>query len=51
MPSLNVFAVGFPAKVLVGLLVLAASLPFVGSWAGDQLQGSVASALQMLRAG
>jgi flagellar biosynthesis protein FliR len=51
MPSLNVFAVGFPAKVTVGLVVLAASLPFVGTWAGDQLQGSVASALQMLEAG
>jgi flagellar biosynthetic protein FliR len=49
MPSLNVFGVGFPAKVTVGLLVLAASLPFVGSWAGDQLQGSVVSALRMLR--
>jgi len=51
MPSLNVFAVGFPAKVTVGLIVLAASLPFVGTWAGDQLQGSVASALGMLKAG
>jgi flagellar biosynthetic protein FliR len=49
MPSLNVFGVGFPAKVTVGLLVLAASLPFVSGWAGDQLQGSVASALRMLR--
>jgi flagellar biosynthesis protein FliR len=49
MPSLNVFGVGFPAKVTVGLIVLAASLPFVGTWAGDQLQGSVLSALKMLR--
>jgi flagellar biosynthesis protein FliR len=49
MPSLNVFGVGFPAKVLVGLLVLGVSLPFVGGWAGDQLQGSVVSALHMLR--
>jgi flagellar biosynthesis protein FliR len=49
MPSLNVFGVGFPAKVTVGLLVLAASLPFVSGWAGDQLQGSVASALHMLK--
>jgi hypothetical protein len=37
--------------VTVGLIVLAASLPFVGTWAGDQLQGSVASALGMLKAG
>lgn len=49
MPQLNVFAVGFPAKVLVGFLIVAASLPFVAGWIGDQLQQSVMSALQTLR--
>src|SRR4029453_13760550 len=29
VPQLNVFAVGFPAKVVAGLLLLAAPLPFV----------------------
>ncbi len=32
VPQLNVFAVGFPAKVLVGLLVVGASLPFLAEW-------------------
>jgi flagellar biosynthetic protein FliR len=49
MPQLNVFAVGFPAKILVGFLVVAASLPFVAGWIGNQLQQSVLSALQTLR--
>jgi flagellar biosynthesis protein FliR len=51
MPQLNVFAVGFPAKVVVGLLLLGASLPFAGGWIADGLQGSVASALHTLRVG
>jgi flagellar biosynthetic protein FliR len=49
VPQLNVFAVGFPAKVTVGLLVLGVSLPFVAGWISDQLQDSVAAALQSLR--
>jgi flagellar biosynthetic protein FliR len=49
VPQLNVFAVGFPVKVVVGLLVVAASLPFVSGWIGDQLQLSVAQALQTIK--
>jgi flagellar biosynthetic protein FliR len=49
MPQLNVFAVGFPAKVTVGLLVIGASLPFVGTWIADELQRSVATALHSLK--
>jgi flagellar biosynthetic protein FliR len=49
MPQLNVFAVGFPAKILVGILIVSASLPFVAGWIGNQLQQSVLSALQTLR--
>jgi flagellar biosynthetic protein FliR len=49
MPQLNVFAVGFPAKILVGFLIVSASLPFVAGWIGNQLQQSVMSALQTLR--
>jgi flagellar biosynthetic protein FliR len=45
MPQLNVFAVGFPAKIAVGLLVMGVSLPFVGGWIADQVQLSVSSAL------
>ena len=49
VPQLNVFAVGFPAKVTVGLVLVGASLPFVAGWLGDELQTSVSSALQTLR--
>jgi flagellar biosynthetic protein FliR len=48
MPQLNVFAVGFPAKILVGFLIVSASLPFVAGWIGNQLQSSVLSALQSI---
>jgi flagellar biosynthetic protein FliR len=51
VPQLNVFAVGFPVKVVVGLLVVAASLPFVSGWISDQLQVSVAQALQTIKLG
>ena len=49
VPQLNVFAVGFPAKVTVGLLIIGVSLPFAAGWISDQLQDSVAAALQSLR--
>jgi flagellar biosynthesis protein FliR len=49
MPQLNVFAVGFPAKVTVGLVLVSASLPFVAGWLGEELQSSVSAALQTLR--
>ena len=48
MPSLNVFAVSFPAKVAVGLLLIGASLPFAAGWLHDELQASVAAALDAL---
>jgi flagellar biosynthesis protein FliR len=49
MPQLNVFAVGFPAKILVGFLLIGASLPFVAGWIGDQLTSSVSDALKTLQ--
>jgi flagellar biosynthesis protein FliR len=49
VPQLNVFAVGFPAKVLVGLMLVGASLPFVAGWLGDEMQASVSAALQTLK--
>jgi flagellar biosynthetic protein FliR len=51
VPQMNVFAVGFPVKVLVGLLVVAASLPFVAGWISDELTASVSQALQTVRLG
>ena len=49
VPQLNVFAVGFPMKVGVALLVVAGTLGFLGSWLSDQLMNSVGSALQAMR--
>jgi flagellar biosynthetic protein FliR len=49
VPQLNVFAVGFPAKVTVGLVLLGVTLPFVGGWLADELQQSVLQALQTLK--
>jgi flagellar biosynthesis protein FliR len=49
VPQLNVFAVGFPAKVTIGLLMIGVSLPFAAGWISDELQRSVATALQSIR--
>jgi flagellar biosynthesis protein FliR len=49
VPQLNVFAVGFPAKVTVGLILVGASLPFVAGWLSDEMQASVSAALRTLR--
>jgi flagellar biosynthetic protein FliR len=48
VPQLNVFAVGFPTKVAVALLVAGASLPFTANWISNQLSVSVADALGVL---
>jgi flagellar biosynthesis protein FliR len=51
VPQLNVFAVGFPAKVAVALLVVGASLPFVANWINNQVTVSVGEALGALHVG
>jgi flagellar biosynthetic protein FliR len=48
VPQINVFAVGFPAKILVGFLLISASMPFVAGWVSNQLQQSVQQALASL---
>ena len=48
VPQLNVFAVGFPAKAAIGLLMIGVSLPFVGGWIANQVQLSVSSALSSI---
>jgi flagellar biosynthesis protein FliR len=48
VPQLNVFAVGFPTKVAVALLVAGASLPFVANWISNQMSVSVGDALGAL---
>jgi flagellar biosynthetic protein FliR len=51
VPQLNVFAVGFPAKILVGFLMIGASMPFAAGWIDAQLQQSVRAALSSLHVG
>lgn len=46
MPQLNIFAVGFPMKIGVALLVVAAGLPFLGGFISNQVVSAVTSALQ-----
>jgi flagellar biosynthetic protein FliR len=48
VPQLNVFAVGFPVKVAVALLVVGASLPFMANWISEQMSVSVSAALGAL---
>ena len=51
VPQMNIFAVGFPAKMIIGLTLLGASLPFVSGFIADQLQISVSHALHALKVG
>jgi flagellar biosynthetic protein FliR len=48
VPQLNVFAVGFPVKVAVALLVVGASLPFMANWISEEMSVSVGAALGAL---
>lgn len=46
VPQLNIFSVGFPLKIGVALLVVAASLPFLGGFLSSQVGTAVTQALQ-----
>jgi flagellar biosynthesis protein FliR len=48
VPQMNVFSVGFPLKVGVAMLMVSASLPFLGGFISDQMYTSVATALHAL---
>ncbi|UGS33743.1 flagellar biosynthetic protein FliR [Capillimicrobium parvum] len=51
VPSLNVFGVGFPVKLLVGLILIGVTLPYVAGWLSGELQSSVSQALHTLKVG
>jgi flagellar biosynthesis protein FliR len=51
VPTLNAFQVAVPAKVVLGLLLIGASMPFVAGWLGTELQADVRTALESLRIG
>jgi flagellar biosynthesis protein FliR len=50
-PQLNVFAVGLPAKILIGVAVIGASLPFVAGHISGALEGAVGDGIRLLRVG
>jgi flagellar biosynthetic protein FliR len=49
VPTLNAFQVAVPAKVVLGLLLVGASMPFVAGWLAGELQNDVRQALETLR--
>ena len=50
VPQMNVFAVGFPAKIAVAIVLTTATLPFFAGWINEQLSLSVGAALGALHA-
>jgi flagellar biosynthetic protein FliR len=48
-PQLNIFAVGFPATLLAGLLALALVMPLMGSFLESTLESGLSAALAVLR--
>jgi flagellar biosynthetic protein FliR len=49
VPQLNVFAVGFPMKIGIGLIVTAVTLPFFANWIANQIGGTLMTAIDSLR--
>jgi flagellar biosynthetic protein FliR len=49
VPQMNIFAVGFPAKVIVGMAMIIVTLPFAAGWFADRLGPTVALGLQSLK--
>jgi len=51
VPQLNVFGVGFPVKLILGILLIGVTLPYLGSWISGELTDSVSVALRTLKVG
>ena len=49
VPQMNIFAVGFPAKMIVGLTLIGASLPFVAGFVGNSVESTVFEAIATLK--
>jgi flagellar biosynthetic protein FliR len=48
VPQMNIFSVGFPIKVVVAVLVAAATLPFVGNWLLEGTRETLGTALSLI---
>jgi flagellar biosynthetic protein FliR len=51
VPQMNVFVIGLPAKILLGVATIAASLPFLSGHLGDAMQRAVSDGLRGLGGG
>jgi flagellar biosynthetic protein FliR len=49
VPQLNVFGVGFPVKLILGVLLIGVTLPYLGGWISAELTDSVSMALHTLK--
>jgi flagellar biosynthetic protein FliR len=49
VPQLNVFGVGFPVKLILGVLLIGVTLPYLGGWISGELTDSVSVALHTLK--
>jgi flagellar biosynthetic protein FliR len=49
-PQMNVFAVGMPAKIIVALIIMGASLPFVAGYMSDSLKTGIGESLNSIHA-
>lgn len=49
VPQLNVFGVGFPVKLILGVLLIGVTLPYLGGWISGELTDSVSTALHTLK--
>jgi len=49
VPQLNVFGVGFPVKLILGVLLIGVTLPYLGGWISGELTDSVSMALHTLK--
>jgi flagellar biosynthetic protein FliR len=48
-PQMNVFAVGMPAKIIVAIVLLGASLPFVAGYVDDALRTGIGDSLNSIQ--
>jgi flagellar biosynthetic protein FliR len=48
-PQMNVFAVGMPAKIIVAILLLGASMPFVAGFVDDSLRSAIGDSLNSIK--
>lgn len=51
VPNLQAFQLALPAKVVIGLMLIGATMPFVAGWMNNELQADIGAALNTIRIG